>query len=149
MKFPAWNVTTELLALHFTRHQEELLVMSQINHELSGVLFLFCFFYITIWPVCTYKYLCNPMTEKLKQMWLFLLVRQPPASKLECSVSRWKKSNMNLPPLVFSLASSLTILMSHAFFRNKLPSGQNTLPSLLSSMKIPGELKTASAPGRP
>lgn len=89
------------------------------------------------------------MTEKLKQIWLFQLVHQAPASEPECSVSRWKKSNMSFPPLVFYLASSLTILMSHAFFGHELPSGQNAFPTLLSSMKIPGEVKIALGHGRP
>lgn len=82
-------------------------------------------------------------------MWLFLLVHQPPASEPECSVSRWKKSNMYFSPLVFYLAYSLTILMSHTFFGHKLPSGQNALPTLLNSMKIPGEVKIALGHGTP
>lgn len=36
----------------------------------------------------------------------------------------------------------------HVFW-NKLSSGQNALPSLLSSMKIPGEVKTALGLERP
>lgn len=59
-----------------------------------------------------------------------------------------EKQHELFPPCFF-LASSLTILMSHAFFGHKLSSGHNALSPLLSSMKILGAVKIALGRGRP
>lgn len=158
MKFPARNITIELLVLHMLSLYKMSEGASGYESNKSRVIWcfvsvlvlFFCFLNEQLFGLCIHINMSAIQWHRnSSKCGLFLLVQQPPASKLECSVSRWKKSNMNFLPLVFNLALFLTILMSHACFGHKLPSGQNSLPSLLSGMKIPGEMKIALGPGRP